>query len=423
MKRFNCFFLVFALLFFAACSDGAERIVPETEKEGESGEKNNKDDEFSIIDDDASDSSADPSDSGSHADDSDSGGSSDEDTADSSNDDPADTETELTPEQKCKKAGGTWSADAEDSQKCRKTATCEKPEYAEWRDENNITFTQYYNFETEKWEGGVEPAYATEGEPQPCQYVCTGNAGFDEGAGRCKPYCSAVFDGSSSRIEVAHNDVLNLGDTWTIEGWVNQDMDNLISSNTPPAIIRKGGQYSVSYFLTAITKNSNYNTMEGGFYYSGNTRSFTTKVGNSNASTFDNALKDGWNHIALSYFITADEAPLVGTMYTAHIRIYVNGKIVSEQLEDNLVTTRVPNKLSDPLIIGYDAYHQKYFNGKIDQLKISTNTYEGEFTPSKLSVDDNTIAFWDFNNDTNDASGNALNCIGTNILYSTDCME
>ena len=56
MKRFNCFFLVFALLFFAACSDGAERIVPETEKEGKSDEKNNEDDEVSRIDDDASDS-------------------------------------------------------------------------------------------------------------------------------------------------------------------------------------------------------------------------------------------------------------------------------------------------------------------------------------------------------------------------------
>jgi hypothetical protein len=62
-----------------------------------------------------------------------------------------------------------------------------------------------------------------------------------------------------------------------------------------------------------------------------------------------------------------------------------------------------------------------YFSGKIDQLKITENYYENEFTPSKLSKDDNTIAFYDFSNNTEDSSVNALHGIGTNVTYSTDC--
>ena len=51
----------------------------------------------------------------------------------------------------------------------------------------------------------------------------------------------------------------------------------------------------------------------------------------------------------------------------------------------------------------------------------SKNYYDSEFTPSKLSVDDNTIAFYDFSNNAEDSSVNALHGSGTNVTYSTDC--
>ena len=427
MKFFNAF-LVLSFFFFIGCGDGgATRVVEEEKHETvNDNDPTNQDDPTNPYDptdpDNPMDDPTNPTDAPTNP---------TEDPTDPADDtdiipDPDDDnhDVPLTDGQKCVAAGGTWNEFADDDmERCYKIVDCDpKPANSEWNGDSS--YKVYYDVNTGAWE---PLAYATQfgdGEPQPCRYVCASNAEWDEEAGLCKPYCSAVFDGSSSRIEIQHNDLLNLGDSWTIEGWINQNMDNLGSSNNPPAIVRKGGQNSISYFLTAISRASNYNTMSGGFYYESNTKSFVTNVGYSNAASFNNALKDGWNHIALSYFLTLDsEMPMIGNVYSAHISIYVNGKLVSEQLEENLVTPHVPNQLSDSLIIGYDAYHKKYFNGKIDQLKISTNTYQGGFSPSRLSADDKTIAFWDFNNDTNDASANALNGIGTNITYSTDCME
>lgn len=236
-------------------------------------------------------------------------------------------------------------------------------------------------------------------------------------------YCSAVFDGESSKIEVPHNDLLDLGESWTIEAWVKQDWNDLSQDTT--TIIRKGGEQSVSYYLTAIRQYSTsygpntqeYKTIEGGFYYN-NYSSFVATT--SATSGLDTVLNDDWNHIALSY-----QTFNYGYEKQASVAVYVNGKKVAEKIDTRNLPT--PNKLSDSLVIGYDAYQKTYFNGKIEQLKISTNTYENDFSnalPKPLVTDENTIAFWDFNGNADDLSGHGLNGSATDtVTYSTDCLQ
>ena len=125
----------------------------------------------------------------------------------------------------------------------------------------------------------------------------------------------------------------------------------------------------------------------------------------------EDALNPGWNHIALSFYIKLQESK-------AYLRLYVNGRLIAEKTKQN--TNIAPQSVNDDLTIGYSA-KKVYFKGKIDQLRITKDYYDDEFTPSKLSVDDNTIAFYDFSNDAKDSSENALDGSGTNVTYSTDC--
>jgi len=365
MKRFNCFFLVFALFFFAACSYGVERIVPETEKEGKSDEKNNEDDGNSVIDDDVSDSSVEPSEP-----DSDSG--SDSDTADTSGDgDAADSDD-------------TDSGDDSDS-----------------------------------------------GTP-------------DDGDTTEEKYCSAVFNGESSKIEIPANDALNLAyETWTIEAWIKQAAEDVNENNVP--IVRKGAETkSPVYLLTGYKKQQqqqgwettltdglmgyvsySYTSETGGGYPGGGwnqgSRSATLQSSASNVT-----YSADWSHIAMVHMQvleTDNSNPWSQQEKTVtKLVLFLNGKqVASENYNDGTITV---NTNEDPLVIGANVNSNFFFKGLIDSIKISNTTkYIEDFTPSALSADENTVAFWDFNNDTNDASPNALNGIGTNIIYSTDCME
>ena len=471
MKVFK-FFLIFALFFFAACDDGATRIVPE-ENGGESvtdGDENNDEDvsdsEADTADSDSdgditdttdtSDSgddsdTADTSDSGNDSDTadtsvdgdtSDSGNDSDTaDTSDSGNDadtdDDSDTVPDVDPESeegKCYAAGGEWDAfaDADDPARCSKIVKCKIPEgenadYIVWRSDQS--YNLYYDFDDNTWVG---PTYDTEyndsgDEPKFCQYICAENARREDN--KCKPICSAEFNGSNSRIAVSlnKNDTrLNLGDSWTIEAWVKQDA----VSGSIPAIVRKGNARSVSYYLTAMynektsswSGGTTYKTMAGGFYYNSSINPFAATVGSNEASNLEKVWQNGWNHVALSYY-TVEESDGVISMKKAYIRLYVNGKQVAQDSE-TVITSMIPNTNTNDLTIGYDESRNTFFKGKIDQLKISKNTYQSEFAdalPKPMVKDDNTIVLYDFNNNAKDSSDNGLNGTGPNVIYSTDC--
>jgi hypothetical protein len=171
--------------------------------------------------------------------------------------------------------------------------------------------------------------------------------------------------------------------------------------------------------------------MEGSFEYTYTSNFGQTKTGDftvtaqyENTNT-NSPINNGWNHVALSYYINSG---------VAHLRLYINGKLAKETTKET--NDYAPNTVSEALTIGY--YLEKgiqiapggtstigdeeyFFKGKIDQLKICNNYYEDEFTPSQLSVDDYTVALWDFSNNAEDSSENGLDGSGTNVTYSTDC--
>lgn len=445
MKSLSYFFLIFVLFFFAACSDGIERIVPEADDhdtvdsgtdtgdtnhdtgdtaDTDTGDTENPDtgdtenpDTGDTADTDTGDTAdtdtgdTENPDTGDTAD-TDTGDTDYPDTGDTADTDTGDTDTDSESDrEKCNNVGGTWDSSAK---KCYVTVTCDsKPDNSEWNGDSSYKI--YYDLNTEKWE---PVTYATEygdGEPQPCQYVCIANYG-PEGK-LCKPYCSAVFNGSTSQIAVNNDEKLSLGNTWTIEAWIKQDA----VSTDIPAIVRKGN----SYYLTAAYVSSGlnqktYETMAGGFYHTSSTNPFAATVGINDGLA--NALNDGWNHIALSYYIEGTSRK------TANILLYINGKKIAAKT-DTVLMSLTPKTVTDALTIGYNevtsgwsGVQKYYFNGKIDQLKISTNTYKNNFDTSQLqlSADNNTIAFWDFSNNSEE-SKNGLKSTPTDITYSTDC--
>jgi len=429
MKSLSYFFLIFVLFFFAACGDGVERIVPEAgnhdavdtgtdtgDTNPDTGDTENPDtgdtenpdtgdtenpDTGDTVDTDTSDTEN--PDTGDTVD-TDTGDTDYPDTGDTADTDTGDTDTDSESDrEKCNNVGGTWDSSAK---KCYVTVTCDsKPDNSEWNGDSSYKI--YYDLNTEKWE---PVTYATEygdGEPQPCQYVCIANYG-PEGK-LCKPYCSAIFNGSNSQIAVDHDTKLNLGSSWTIEAWVKQDA----VSATNQSIVRKGN----SYYLTAVYEEKTgtnwnqktYKTMEGGFYHVSSNNPFAAAVGSNNTSNLEKALEDGWYHVALSYYIEGTARK------TAYLRLYINGVNIAEKTE-TVIMSLTPKTVTDALAIGTS------FNGKIDQLKISTNTYKNNFDASQLqlSADNNTIAFWDFSNNSEE-SKNGLKSTPTDITYSTDC--
>ena len=463
MKLLKVFSLVCLFFFLIGCEEGATRFVPADETDDGSSEviddsdvtdpTNPTDDPTNPTDDptNPTDDPTNPTDDPTNPPDDPTNPTDDSTNPTDDTDDPTDnTDTvpnpdddnnvPLTDEEKCVAAGGEWDAFADNYAKiCYKIENCTLPEgenadYIVWRDAQS--YTLYYDFENDTWTGETYTSeYSDTGDPKICQYICASNAERDEEAGLCKPYCSAVFNGSSSKIEVENNDLLALNHFWTIEAWIKQDFNNLTTDDEVP-IVRKGDGYYLSGFYKTTQgynpmQQKTYYNMEGSFEYTYSSYGRERTDDFTVTSQYEEAAEDlpietgGWNHVALSYYIKSG---------TAHLRLYINGKLAKETTKQT--NDYAPNTVSEALTIGY--YLEKgmqimpgdsstigdeeyFFKGKIDQLKIKEHYYEEEFTPSQLSVDDNTIAFWDFSNNANDSSANGLNGTGTNVIYSTDC--
>ena len=440
MKFFNLF-LVFFFLFFIGCGD-VTRVVPESN----TGDPTNPTDDPTNPTDDPTnptddptnptDDPTNPTDDPTNPTDDNDDPTNDEDSTEptNDNDDPTNDEDSTEPtndndgpevptdQEKCANAGGTWDYFAEeDFERCYKIVNCApKPANTEWRGDQS--YTEYYDVDDGTWTNfgaNYKTEYNEDGEAKICQYICAADTVREDNT--CKPLCSAVFDGSSSRIEVSNSDLLNLGQSWTIEAWVKQDLNNL-TTESKAAIARKGDGFYLTGFYKSTTSRpqATYYNMYGGFYYT-----YTTSYGLERDDDFTAEIKyqdndagspieEGWNHVALSYYVKDG---------TSHLRLYINGKLANEKTDGN---ERTPKEVGKALTIGY--YYEEsiisgksyYFNGKIDQLKISENCYENEFTPSKLSADGDTIAFWDFNNNY-DETKNGLESTPTNVTFSTDC--
>ena len=128
-------------------------------------------------------------------------------------------------------------------------------------------------------------------------------------------YCSAVFNGSSSKIEVAHNDALNLdSETWTIEAWFKQTGE--LSSEPAPIVAKKGSdnyggfggmgddEESYNYFLSGYYSKTtgNWQQQQTTTAMKGSAKYSTSEMMGSQASDAEatNLSNSGdWTHVAL----------------------------------------------------------------------------------------------------------------------------
>ena len=338
----------------------------------------------------------------------------DEDAENTDTDDDSDSEnpvndedqTPLSDEEKCAGAGGTWDFLA---QKCYRMETCgDKPEYTEWNGDS--TYKVYYDLNVETWEPLIYPTHYGDGEPEICQYKCIENYAYLNG--ECKPYCSAVFDGESSKIQVEHNDLLNLAsETWTIEAWIKQGEDDIPVYVIHP-IVRKGITSDPAYVLSGYYKQQSGDGYGMTSYVKYSYREWNSTKTDNNRVDQTVTFSDDWTHVAM---VKNKE-----TSGSYQLLLFVNGTLVGSNEFENTPTVVTNDEL---LTIGANPVNaERYFKGLIDSIKISnTAKYMENFTPGVLSADNETIAFWDFSGNADDLSGNNLNGTATDLTYSTDC--
>ena len=201
-----------------------------------------------------------------------------------------------------------------------------------------------------------------------------------------------------------------------------------MTSNYAP-ILRKGTSENPSYLLTGYKKQT---TGWGGNSTTTYTVTGATTYKSAYGSSTENLQVDGtfnefsggWTHVALVHNKKVEGTIIQTTTYK--ITLYVNGKQVNSKTYEPRTTMNLL-EVNEPLVIGANLYSswgssKTYFKGLIDSIRISgSEKYTADFTPSELSADADTIAFWDFNNNSEDSSGNSLNGTNTNINYSTEC--
>ncbi len=178
--------------------------------------------------------------------------------------------------------------------------------------------------------------------------IAMGELSFDTGIeGEC-----AVFDGETAKIQVPHSDDLNLEGPFTISCWVN-------SSGTNP-------------YGALLAKIQN-NTPRNGYLFAANVPNVSSDLKMSlnwewptvfGAANSTNAVFDGeWHHVVSTY----DNQSLV---------LYVDGEIEMQTAYTNGLTGNTM-----PLYIGWDPYYmtyqQRYFHGRIDEMRIYNRALSG----------------------------------------------
>ena len=344
----------------------------------------------------------------------------DEDSTDPTNDE---DQVVVTPQKKCETKNGTWESEA---QRCYQIKNCEpdKPANSEWNGDSSYKI--YYDANVEILEPLTYPTHYGDGEPEICQYKCIAN--HDYVNGECKPYCSAVFNGTDSMITIASEDAPSIVglESWTIEAWIKQSADNLPDYQIYP-VLRKGTSTSHPEYLLSGYYNGNNGNGYGltvSTYYSyqqyGQPKTADNQV-NATLST----LPEGWSHVAMVYTTATETTTGWGgqqqTTVVHKLTIFINGEPVQSGKYGG-VPTFVPN--DEPLVFGA-RNSDRYFTGLIDSIRISDAALYNEnenFEPSKLSANDTTIAFWDFSGNANDSVSGIIG-MPTSIGYSTDCVQ
>ena len=462
MKFFKALAIVCLFFFLIGCEESIKKLGPEDEAHDAGSD---------VTDNDVVDTDVEPTDDGDSTEPTDDGdstepteptsdGDSTEPTNDEDSTDPTDDgdsteptndedsteptndedQVVVTPQEKCAAKNGTWESS---SQRCYQIKNCEpdKPANSEWNGDSSYKI--YYDADIEILEPLTYPPHYGDGEPEICQYKCIAN--HDYVNGECKPYCSAVFDGVNSYVEVPHHEVLNLAyDSWTIEAWFKQAPDEVptINNNEILPILGKGTTGSQVYLLSEYY-NKNEKSHVGYFVQFWGKSQYAQQGTNTYIySEPEVTYSSDWTHIAMvQNKKTTQGQGGWGTTTTYTLSVFVNGEQVKSenykvksgyQTQDANQVTILTNEES--LVIGADLANEPklYFKGLIDSIRISdTARYTEGFEPTKLYYEDDedddednnhTVAFWDFNGNAEEASNPELNGTGT-VTYSTDCVQ
>ena len=320
----------------------------------------------------------------------------------------------LTNEEKCAAKNGTWESS---SQRCYQEKACDpdKPANSEWNGDSS--YKVYYDNNVEVLEPLTYPTQYGDGAPVPCQYTCIENYGPLND--QCKPLCSAKFNGTDAKIEIAANNAPTLTSEWTIEAWIKQSEAELPEYAIHP-ILRKGTSSNYSYLLSGYYKGKDGDgyglSSHVHFSYTMGSRQYTSD--NKVDAEFD-AFSSDWTHVAMVHYNA-------GTQWQPNYKllVFVNGVQIKSQsytaYNQNVTPTVATN--NEALVIGANLNTGNYFAGLIDSIKISSEAkYKENFTPEKLSTDSKTIAFWDFANDAKESVSGKFGTASGDLEYSADC--
>ncbi|MBO7127426.1 hypothetical protein J6W78_07750 [bacterium] len=314
--------------------------------------------------------------------------------------------------EECAAVGGNWNSS---TGKCTRTQNCSsKPANTVWNTVSSITQT----WNGSVWSPSTTSSYSENGSNQYCYYKCASDDYEWNGSACEKPYCSAVFDGEKSKIEVEHNDLLNLGsETWTIEAWIKQGEDDIPTYVIHP-IVRKGITSDPAYVLSGYYKQQSGDGYGMTSYVKYSYREWNSTKTDNNRVDQTVTFSDDWTHVAMVK--NEETSGAIFEQISYKLLLFVNGTLVGSNEFENTPTVVTNDEL---LTIGANPVNaERYFKGLIDSIKISnTAKYTADFTPSVLSADDDTIAFWDFSGNADDSSFNGLHGTATNVTYSTDC--
>ncbi len=196
------------------------------------------------------------------------------------------------------------------------------------------------------------------------------------GLGQCL-YLDNTSQENQSFLDIANNNNLNLSEDWTIEMWFKPTSlgTNGYENFT---LLNKPGDNSIikSNYSILMLPATHWLSPEGlnfSFYPSGEPERYKTSI-----NTDGNFLELGkWYHI--SYFRNS-------TTNTLKVVIHNSDKELIYYASRPTETTELPLLNSNPLFIGSSNRSNTYFDGYIDELRISNIVREFEITGSGLTL-------------------------------------
>ena len=203
------------------------------------------------------------------------------------------------------------------------------------------------------------------------------------------------FDGIDDYAKIETGSNINLvNKDYSISLWVREIKRNTIGDAA--IFSQRKGQGRLGHILTSI---GNHPSLEEGTVY------YTVSGGTDSRIHAPKFELDKWTHVVYTFNIA-----------TSTGSIYVNGKLASKSNVDSPLSTSYSIYLGkDSLANGY------YFNGALDDL----NIYEKELTSIEVSslyynVEMDLIAYYPFDNDVKDYSGNNHHGVNNSVVFMED---